>query len=70
MKNTKLVVPLRCQFKLRKNDLNESKSLEIKKYSYAYGVGSFMYDMVCTKLNISYIVRIVNWHLSNPSKEH
>ena len=36
---------------------------------YASLVGSLMYAMVCTKLDITYVVRVVSWFMSKPIKE-
>ena len=43
---------------------------EMEKVPYASVVGSLMYAMVCTRLDIIHVVGVVNRFLSNPSKEH
>jgi len=40
------------------------------KVSYASAVGSLMYVMVCTNLDITHVVGVVSRFLSNPKKEH
>lgn len=71
MKNVKhIVVPLGCQFKLKKNDLSETESLKWKKKSYASIVESLMYVMVFIRPDIAYVVGLVSRFLSNPTKEH
>jgi len=42
----------------------------MSKVSYASLVGSLMYAMVCTRLDIAHVVRVVSRFLSNPGKEH
>ena len=37
---------------------------------YALVVGSLIYVMLCTRLDICYLVGIVSRYLSNPSREH
>ena len=38
--------------------------------SYSNAVGSLMYAMVCTRLDISYAVGIVSKYMHNPGKGH
>ena len=42
----------------------------MKKVPYTSTVGSLMYAMVCTRLDIAHVVGVVSWFLSNPGKEH
>lgn len=42
----------------------------MKKVPYAFIVGSLMYVIVCTKLNITHIVGVIGRFLSNLGKEH
>ncbi|GJV01441.1 hypothetical protein Tco_1335010 [Tanacetum coccineum] len=42
----------------------------MSKVSYANAVGSLMYLMVCTRLDIAYAVSIVSRYLANPGKNH
>jgi hypothetical protein len=37
---------------------------------YASVVGSLMYAMVCTRLNIAHAVGVLSKHMSKPRKEH
>jgi len=37
---------------------------------YASTIGSLMYTMVCTRLDISHAVGVVSRYMSNPSKQH
>jgi ATP-binding cassette subfamily B (MDR/TAP) protein 1 len=42
----------------------------MKKVPFAFVVGSLMYVMVCTRLDIAHAVDVVSRFLSNPGKEH
>ena len=37
---------------------------------YSSAVGSLMYAMVCTRLDISHAVEVVRRYMNNPGKEH
>lgn len=43
---------------------------EIAKVPDVSIVGSLMYEMVCTRLNITHVVGFVNQFMSNPGREH
>ena len=42
----------------------------MKTIPYASVVGSLMYVMLGTRLDICYLVGIVSWYQSNPGREH
>jgi hypothetical protein len=42
----------------------------MSRVPYSSAVGSLMYAMVCTRLDISHAVRVVRRYMNNPSKEH
>lgn len=42
----------------------------MSKVPYTNVVGSLMYLMVCTRLDIAYAVSIVSRYLANPGKNH
>ena len=42
----------------------------MSKVPYASVVGSLMYAMVCTRLNIGYAIGVVSRYMSNPQREH
>ena len=42
----------------------------MSKVSYSSAVGSLMYAMVCSRLDLSYAMSLVSRYMSNPSKEH
>ncbi|RDX98966.1 hypothetical protein CR513_18043, partial [Mucuna pruriens] len=73
MKNVKVVsTPLATHFKLssRHNPSNEAEKINMSRVPYASAMGSLMYAMVCTRLDIAHAVGIVSKLLSNPSREH
>ena len=43
---------------------------EMKTVPYAAAVGSLMYVMVCTRLDIAHALGVVSRFMSNPGKEH
>ena len=49
---------------------NEQDQLDPKLHLYAFAVGSFMYIMICTRLDIAFAVSMVSRFQSNPGKLH
>lgn len=64
--------PFAAHFKLSAMDSpkTETKAASMEKVPYANCVGSLMYLMVCTRLDLAYIVSVVSRYLSNPGKAH
>ena len=64
--------PLAGHFKLSSSQCPTSDEVknEMQKIPYASTVGSLMYAMVCTRLNIAHAVGVVSRFLSDPGKEH
>ena len=64
--------PLASHFKLNSEHCptSEEEKQEMRGVSYALVVGSLMYTMVCTRLDITHTVSVVSGFLSNSSKEH
>ena len=64
--------PLAAHFKLLAT--LSPKSKEEKEYMshvpYSSAVGSIMYAMVCTRLDISHATSVVSRYMANPGKEH
>ena len=48
----------------------KAEKAEMMKVPYAFAVGSKMYAMVCTRLDIGYVVGVVSRFMGNPGKEH
>ena len=73
MKDAKLVgTPFGAHFKLSTElyPSNDKEKEEMSKIPYASAVGSLMYAMVCTRLDITYSVGVVSRFLTNPGKQH
>jgi len=72
MENVKvLTTPIVTHFELnvKQSPSNEVEKTYITKISYTSMVGSLIYVMVSTRLNIAH-VGTINQFLSNPSREH
>lgn len=54
----------------KQRSTSEKEIEEMKKISYSYVVGSFMYTMICTRLDIPYAVGVVSCFLANSGNEH
>ena len=67
-----LSAPLPSYVKLSLGDCPKSdgKKVEMAKVPYSSAVGSLMYAMICTRLDIAYAVGVVSRYMSNPSKKH
>ena len=73
MQNAKLVsTPFASHFKLSKEMCPKThKEMEyMSKVPYASAVGSLMYAMVYTSLDIAHAVGVVSSYMNNPGKEH
>ena len=64
--------PLGSHFKLSKEQSlkTEKERDHISKVPYASAIGSLMYAMVCTRLDITYVVGVVSRFMSRPGKQH
>ena len=73
MKNVKVVsTPLPGHLKLTKEMCPKIQEEEDKmsKVPYASAIGSLMYAMVCTRLDIAHAVGVVSRYMSHPGIEH
>jgi len=73
MHNAKPVsTPFSSHFKLNKEMCPKTQEDMdyMSKVPYASAVGSLMYAMVCTRLNIAHAVGVVSRYMNNPVKEH
>ena len=73
MHNAKPVsTPIASHFKLSAAQCPSSdEDIEyMSKVPYSSVVGSLMYAMVCSHLDLSYAMSLVSRYMSNPSKEH
>nr|GFD05526.1 retrovirus-related Pol polyprotein from transposon TNT 1-94 [Tanacetum cinerariifolium] len=64
--------PFASQFKISAamSPKNDAKRAYMEKVPYANVVGSLMYDMICTRPDISHVVGMVSRYMHNPGKEH
>jgi hypothetical protein len=73
MQNEKPIsTPLANHFKLTKEMCPKTQE-EIEYMSrvpYSSTIGSLMYVMVCTRLDIAHAVGVVSRYMNNPGKEH
>ena len=67
-----VITPLGSHFRLSKEQLLKTKeeSDHISKVPYASAIGSLMYVMVCTRLDIAHIVEVVTRYMSRLVKQH
>ena len=73
MNEVKLVsTPLGSHFKLSKEQSpkTEEERDYMSKVPYASAIGSLMYAMVCTKLDIEHAMGVVSRFMSRPRKQH
>ena len=63
--------PLATHFKLSKEQSPtiEEEQDHMVKVPYVSVIGSLMYVMVCTRLDIAHAVRVVSRYMSNPRKQ-
>ena len=63
---------LASHFKLssKHSPSTDKENEDMRRVSYASVVGSLMYAMVCTRLDIAYAVGVVSRFLSNPGRQH
>ena len=48
----------------------DEQRAEMAKIPYAPAIGSLMYAMVATRLDIAFVVGVVSKYMANPKKEH
>jgi len=49
---------------------HQNKDVELVKVPYQQAVGSLMYAMLYNRLDLAYLISVVNQHMTNPSLEH
>ena len=67
-----VTIPLASHFRLSSSQCSNSQEEEdeMSRVLYASAVGSLMYDIVCTRPNLAYVVGTVSRFMSNPGKQH
>ena len=64
------ILPRNCKLFGRQSPKTKTKKAKMMKVPYASVVGSLMYAMVCTTVDIGYAVGVISRFMSNPGKEH
>ena len=49
---------------------NEAERMEMSRVPYASAVGSLMFAMICTRLDIAQVVGAASRYMANPGREH
>jgi hypothetical protein len=64
--------PLATHFKFstKQSSSSDKEKEDMERIPYVSVVGSLIYAMVCTRLDIAYVVGVVSRFLSNPGREH
>jgi len=65
-----VTTPLAGHFKLSSKQYPQSPEEKMSQVPYASVVGSLMYVMVCTRLDLAYAVSTVSRFMSNSGKQH
>ena len=67
-----VLTPLSSQFKLKgcSNEKTEEERAYMDRIPYENLIGSIMYAMVRTRLDLSYAVSVVSRFMEDPCKEH
>ena len=69
-KLVRIPFPIGTKLSLDQCPKNEDEIEEMYKVSYASVVGSLMYAMVCTRLDIAQAMGILSRFMENPSREN
>ena len=69
-KPVRSTLPTNCKLLGKQSLKNNAKKSEMMKILYAFVVRSLMYAMVCTRLDIVYIIGVVSRFMTNPGKDH
>ncbi len=60
-------VPFDPKMKLQRNAIGNDES---KGFPYQQVIGSLMYAMLCTLLDLAYPISVLTQHMANPNMEH
>jgi hypothetical protein len=68
----KVTTPIAPHFKLSSTQcpVTDEDIEYMSRVPYSSGVGSLMYAMVCSRLDLSYAINLVSRYMANPGKEH
>ena len=73
MQYSKLVnvlIPVGTKLSVEQCPKTQEEEEDMSHVPYASAVGSLMYAMVCTRLDIAHAVGVLSRFMSNPGKEH
>jgi len=73
MKDSKVVGTPICdhtKFSVKQRPQFEEVRRKMEGTPYASGVGSIMYGMVCSRLDLSYAIIVISRFMKNPSQVH
>ena len=66
----KVPIPVGVKLSVEHCPKTQEEEHDISCVPYASAVGSLMYVMVCTRLNIAHAVGVLRRFMSKPGKEH
>eukprot|EP00253_Pinus_taeda_P036046 PITA_36046 len=69
-KSVKIPIPVGIKLSVEKCPKTQEKEEDMSHVPYASAVGSLMYVMVCTRLEIAHAMVVLSRFMSKPRKEH
>jgi hypothetical protein len=69
-KPVKVHIPIGVKLSVDQCPKTQEEEEDMSRVSYASAVGSLMYEMVCTRLDIAHAVGVLSRYVSKPGKEH
>ena len=69
-KPVKVPIPVGVKLSIEQCPKTQEEEEDMSQVPYASAVSSFMYAMVCTRLDIAHAVGILRRYMSKPEKEH
>jgi hypothetical protein len=69
-KPIKAPIPIGVKLSMDQCPTTQEEEEDMSHVPYASAVGSLMYAMLCTRLDIAHVVRFLSRYMSKPGKEH
>jgi hypothetical protein len=69
-KPVKVLIPVGVKLFVDQCPKIQEEEEDLSHVPYASAVGRLMYEMVCTRLNITHVVGVLSRHMSKLGKEH
>ena len=69
-KSVKVPIPVGVKLSAEHCPKTQEEEEDMSRVPYASAMGSLMYEMVCTRLDISHVVGVLSRFMSNLGKEH